>query len=263
MDLITVLLILLLLMCVPIAFSEWYRTHKSTKFLNEIKDQHEVTLSFVSVCGCLAFSDSEQKLYIHYNSNGSQIVISYDKIIQCQATRNPTDNVSLWALTPTYTRYECRAGGDQKLPDLKNKLTSIIANNYQQAHSEYAMIATIPHHAVCVTYGDPRCSILLPIPNWKPVCIWDERDTLYVLPAFDLRDFKERPEMYTLISIAKDCIVHHSIMFKKMPTFVCHHKFEGDYFIKVEILNSQSNKECIELLSADSEVISKLSKLLN
>lgn len=182
---------------------------KASTQLDELKSKHNVTLSFVSQAGCMAFCDGEQKLYKYVNVLSRMDEIPYDSIIKCE--KNPHINgVSFWALTPTYTEYVSGDVGVDMLSALREKMNAIIAVNKKQIEREYATIATIPSNAARVTvkgYNGYSSSIPSTIKGITSAFMWESADTLYMLSTFDMLDFKLRPGIYKLISIKKSNIV--------------------------------------------------------
>lgn len=182
---------------------------KSSTQLDDIKASHNITLSFVSQAGCLAFCDNEQKIYNYKNVLSKMEVISYQSIIRYEKSCH-VYGLSFWAQNPTYTEYISGDVGADKLNILTQKLDEIINTNFVQAKNEYDMIACIPKNAAQVRikgYNGHSDFIPNTIIGIGSAFVWEQDESLCLLSAFDLLDFKLRPGIYKLIKIKKDAIV--------------------------------------------------------
>ncbi len=184
---------------------------KSSTQLDSIKSEHNITLSFVSQGGCLAFCDTENKIYNYQNALSKLEVIDYSSIIKLEKNQY-INGFSFWTLNPTYTEYISGDVGVDNLASLKEKLSKILESNIARTKLEYESITVIPNNAAQVTIKDfsgNSNSFPNTMKGMGAVHIWKNDNNLYLLSKFNFLDYKLRPNIYIykLVSIEKNSIV--------------------------------------------------------
>lgn len=196
------------------AVSEKKDKGKASNKLDALKQNHNITISFVSMAGYLAFCDDEKMIYSFRNVTSDFREIPYDSIIYCE--RNPHIwGVSFWAINPTYTEYISGDVGNDKYSVLKNKIDSIIMQNATLARSEYNSIVSVPTNAARIKikdcFGNGSFIPTHIVKRLSEIYAWSDNSNLYMFPIFsDLKRFKTSPELYRIISVSKSNIVNLS-----------------------------------------------------
>ena len=178
--------------------------------LKAITPSHNITVSFTSMAGYLAFCDDEQLLISYRNFDKRLVEIKYETILKCE--KNPQINgVSFWALTPTNTEYGSGDVGVGRLEELKSKFASIVSENSTKAHKQYVKKASIPSNAARVhvkDYSGDSTAIPRHIKYIVDYYFWGNEESVFLMPAFkDLAHFKTYPHVYEKITIDRKSIV--------------------------------------------------------
>lgn len=189
--------------------SEKKNKKEASTELEKIKFKYDINLSYSTQAGCLAFCDDKQMIIDYRNHDKRLIEIKYENILRFE--KNPRiTGVSYWALTPEYTEYISGSVDVDQLDALMKKFTSIIDENYIQAEREYSEIAFVPHNAARVTvkgYEGQNVAIPNTIKEISSLCVWADDENLYMLPKFDLVDYKLNKKIYRIITIEKKSVV--------------------------------------------------------
>lgn len=182
---------------------------KASSHLEDLKKNHNITLEFISLGGCIAFCDDEKKIYSYNNFLSSLREIEYDTVLKFEKSEY-VNGVSFWALNPTYTEYASGDVGTGRLEALKEKLISIINNNSNQARIEYSKIVDVPNDAASVTvkgYDGTNINIPNTIGKMGNSFVWVNDENICLFSKFNFLDFKLNPDIYKLIYIEKKSIV--------------------------------------------------------
>ena len=209
MWIIFILVAIIVILAVYGAISKKRGQGKSSKQLERIKANHEISLSFTSQGRMIAFCDTEQKIYNYSNLLAQMYEIPYSNILKCEKSIH-INGVSFWALNPTYTEYISGDIGSDNVTKLLQRINDIIYDNKRQAEKDYAMIASIPSNAAQVTikqYSGCSASIPNSIREIKSAFAWEKDGIFCLLSTFNLLDYKLHPQNYRLINIKKDTIV--------------------------------------------------------
>lgn len=178
--------------------------------LKGLDGSRNVTVSFISQAGYLAFCDDEQTLISYRNFDKRLVEIKYDTILHCEK-HSQINGVAFWALTPTYTEYGSGDVGADKLVELKDKFSSIITRNSTKAYNEYKNIVAIPSNAARVHIkGCKGYSSLISnsIQNISDVHFWANDNSVFMMPSFsNLVHFRTCSNVYRVITINKSNIV--------------------------------------------------------
>ena len=178
--------------------------------LSAISTSHNITISFPSQAGYLAFCDDEQLLISYRNFDKRYLEIKYDTIIDFEKWSN-SNCVTFFALNPTYTEYVSGDVGADRLKELIEKLASIMADNSVKVYKEYAKIVTIPSNAARVHIK--ACngySSIIPnnIRQISDVHLWGNQQQIFMMPIFvNLAHFKTHSDIYKVITLDKKNIV--------------------------------------------------------
>jgi hypothetical protein len=178
----------------------------TTKKLKVLENTYNITASFTSTAGFLAFNDEEKKLYYFRTCDSKFVIIKYSDILECQNI----SSLSFYALTPNLTQYLTGELVEPQRSTLVRKLNSIISDNTYQAKEEYNNIVSIPLNAIRVQvkqYVGWTTDIPLGFDN-QNTYMWTEDNNIFVFSMFGgLRDFKERNHIYKPIIFNKQSVV--------------------------------------------------------
>lgn len=180
----------------------------SSNQIDELKSKHNISLYFLTQAGYFAFCDEEKKVFNYVNVLSTLKVFNYDSLIKFD--RSPyVKGISCWALNPTYTEFVSGDVGADNLPQLIDKVSSIIKNNAKIARESYYK-NILPENSADITikgingYNDIVSQTLKSIKN---VEVWSDDKYIYLLPLFNYEDYMINTENYKLVSINKKYIV--------------------------------------------------------